>query len=217
LILLGEAPGTNEDRERKPFVGRAGRLLDEMLERAGTSRKHCVITNCACCRPPSNRDPEWSELLACEPNRLAQVNISRSVVGVALGRIALSVLKKDSTIKIGPNRSKPFWADGKVWVPTYHPAYALRNAHAVNQITGDIKLAMDIKNGIKDMPIDPDWPDWEILEGCMVVKDDSVHVEAIYRDLYPTFTRTEWARIRYSTNRDQTILMKNALGATVVK
>ena len=219
LILLGEAPGASEDRERKPFVGRAGRLLDEMLVRAGTSRKHCVITNCACCRPPSNRDPEWSELMACEPNRLSQIALARTVVGVAMGRIALSVLKHEPGIKIGVNRSQPFWADGKVWVPTYHPAYALRNAHAVPQITGDIKLAMDIKNGKVDMPVDPDWPDWEILEGCLVVKDDSIHVEAIYRDLQPVFTREEWARIRYCTpyEKQMVIYLKNTVRVDVVK
>jgi uracil-DNA glycosylase family 4 len=219
LVLLGEAPGANEDRVGKPFVGRAGKLLDEMLERVGTSRKRCVITNSVCCRPPSNRDPEWSEILACEPNRLAQTKLARTVVGVAMGRIALSVLKRDPAIKIGANRSKPFWADDMVWVPTYHPAYALRNSHAVSMITADIKLAMDIRDGRVDMPVDPEWPDWEILEGCLIVKDESIHVEAIYRDIQPTFTQAEWARLRYAPSqvKDLVSMVKKTMGATLVK
>ena len=219
LVLIGEAPGANEDKERKPFVGRAGRLLDEMLVRAGTSRKQCVITNSVCCRPPSNRDPEWSELLACEPNRLAQTNLARTLVGVVMGRIALSVLKHESGIKIGTNRSKPFWADGKVWVPTYHPAYALRNAHAVPQITGDIKLAMDIKNGKVDMPMDPEWPEWEQKQGTVIIRDESVTLPANVKGFGPIWTQEEWAKMRYQPKMAREVAnhFKNALGATVVK
>lgn len=218
LVLLGEAPGANEDRAGKPFVGRAGRLLDEMLVRAGTSYKQCVITNSACCRPPSNRDPSWSELSACEANRVAQIRLARTVVGVTLGRIALAVLKDDPTIKIGPNRSQPFWALGKVWVPTYHPAYALRNAHAEPQIIADLKLAVDLARGAKELPIDPSWPDWEIYGDILVVRDESIQVPTKLVEVTVIYTREEWARIHYHPEVQPAITtVKKAIGASVVK
>ena len=220
LVLLGEAPGANEDQAGKPFVGRAGKLLDEMLVRGGTSRKQCVITNSACCRPPSNRDPEWAELQSCEPNRKAQVQLARTVVGMTMGRIALAALTGDPSIKIGQHRGKPFWAEGKVWVPTYHPAYALRQKHAEAQIVGDIKLAVKMSLGSESLPVNPEWPPYEVINNTLVVRDESVVVENKIWELVKgvTYTREEWERLKYFTEIIPAInLMKKDLGATVIK
>ena len=93
LVLVGEAPGANEDREGRPFVGRAGKLLDEVLERAGSKRSHVMVVNSVCCRPPGNRDPEWSEIESCQPNLLAQLKLTNAKVAVTLGRVATSIIK----------------------------------------------------------------------------------------------------------------------------
>jgi len=142
LVLVGEAPGANEDREGRPFVGRAGKLLDEMLERAGSKRSHVTVINSVCCRPPSNRNPEWSEIQACQPNLSAQLKLTQGKVGVTLGRVATSILKNDPKVTMAETRSAPFLAYNKVWIPTYHPAYALRNPSAKAWITADLKIAL---------------------------------------------------------------------------
>lgn len=142
LVLVGEAPGANEDREGIPFVGRAGKLLDELLEGAGTRRSQVTITNTVCCRPPGNRDPEWAEIDACHPNLMAQLKLTNARVGVTLGRVAASIILDDPKVSIGATRSVPFIKYDKVWVPTYHPAYALRNPQAKSWIRADLSLAM---------------------------------------------------------------------------
>lgn len=142
LVLVGEAPGANEDREGRPFVGRAGKLLDELLERVGSKRSHVTVINSVCCRPPSNRDPEWSEIEACQPNLIAQLKLTGAKVGVTLGRVATSIIKKDPKVTMMETRSTPFLAHNKVWIPTYHPAYALRNPSAKAMIVADLKVAL---------------------------------------------------------------------------
>ena len=149
LILVGEAPGANEDRAGIPFVGRAGKLLDELLERAGSSRTKSTAVNTVCCRPPSNRDPSWDEVQACKPNFTAQLKLSQANVGVVLGRIAMSILSEDPKVSIGATRSIPVIKYRKVWIPTYHPAYALRNPQAKDWIVADLKLAMTYLNFAK--------------------------------------------------------------------
>jgi DNA polymerase len=142
LILLGEAPGANEDREGRPFVGRAGKLLDSLLEEAGTSRSQVTVTNTVCCRPPRNRDPSPQEVQACHPNLKAQLSLSRTPVGIVLGRVALGTLRGDHSVRLAPSLNVPFEIYDKLWFPTYHPAYALRNPSASRVILGSIETAL---------------------------------------------------------------------------
>lgn len=142
LLLIGEAPGATEDKTGKPFQGRAGKLLNELLERVGTRRNKTTVANTVCCRPPGNRDPEWFEIEACKPNFLLQTSLTRARVGVTLGRVATSIVLEDPKVSIGATRSTPFMKWDKVWIPTYHPAYALRNPQAKAWIEDDLRLAM---------------------------------------------------------------------------
>lgn len=133
LILVGEAPGANEDREGVPFVGRSGKFLNHLLETAGTHRDRCMVINALCCRPDQNRDPQDSEIEACRPNFHDQLALAQVRVGVTLGGYALSALMgwPRSIIKVRNQLEKFFWVDGRIWLSTYHPSYALRNTGTI--------------------------------------------------------------------------------------
>lgn len=198
LILLGEAPGQREDVLREPFVGPAGLLLDKMLASIGLSRNEVMIANTICCRPPGNRDPEWAEIEACGLNRRAQIGLGRTWVGVSLGRIALGTLLEDPGKSIGAFKGKPFWKGEMVWVPTYHPAYALRNKSAIVEIASHIKLAQDIHDGRKEAP-KPPTDRYVLIRGNLVVDHDRVKVPERVRELAEAiWTKEEWMRVTHS-------------------
>lgn len=157
LILVGEAPGADEDAKGVPFVGRSGRLLDALLSRAGTNRERCFVANTLCCRPPDNRDPKPRELAACRPNFEAQLNISGGWVGVTLGAYALANVmgKPRESIRMGEYLDTPVWVDGRIWIPTYHPAYALRNRSEQEVIVNSLRFALALRWGQKRLPIPP--------------------------------------------------------------
>ncbi|VFN00984.1 MAG: DNA polymerase [Candidatus Kentron sp. G] len=127
-MLIGEAPGADEDRQGEPFVGRAGRLLNAMLEAIGLSREEVYIANILKCRPPRNRDPEPAEVLACESFLLRQIALINPRIILAVGRIAAQNLLARTT-PIGQMRTRRFtFRDtGIPVVVTYHPAYFLRS------------------------------------------------------------------------------------------
>jgi uracil-DNA glycosylase len=126
LMFIGEGPGRDEDLQGEPFVGEAGKLLDKMIVAMGLQRSQVYIANIVKCRPPRNRDPEPDEIAACEPFLWAQINAVKPAIIVALGRIAAQTLLKDST-PISKMRGK--WREyrGFPLMPTFHPAYLLRN------------------------------------------------------------------------------------------
>lgn len=128
LLLIGEAPGAEEDRLGEPFVGRAGRLLDKILLAIRRNRsKDVYICNVLKCRPPNNRDPLTSEVEKCEPYLLQQIAIIRPKLIVALGRVAgITLLKIEQPLK--NMRSKLHDYYGTPLIVTYHPAALLRNA-----------------------------------------------------------------------------------------
>lgn len=126
-MLVGEAPGANEDRLGEPFVGQAGKLLDNMLRAVGRSRNNGVyIANVIKCRPPGNRDPQFDEVAQCEPYLKRQLAIIRPQLIIALGRFAAqSLLKTDASIS--SLRTRVHQYEGVPVIVTYHPAYLLRN------------------------------------------------------------------------------------------
>ncbi len=127
LLIIGEAPGEEEDRQGLPFVGAAGELLDKMLEAIDLERKkHAFITNVLKCRPPANRNPESSEICACSDLLLRQIEIISPKALLLLGRIAAQELLKTSE-SIGKLRSRIHTYNGIPAVATYHPAALLRN------------------------------------------------------------------------------------------
>jgi DNA polymerase len=127
LMLIGEAPGAEEDRQGEPFVGRAGQLLNQILRAIEFSREDVYIANILKCRPPGNRDPQPAEVEACEPYLHHQIELIQPVVICALGRIAAQTLLKTKT-PLGKLREKVHPYRGRPLVVTYHPAALLRNA-----------------------------------------------------------------------------------------
>jgi DNA polymerase len=128
LVVIGEGPGADEDAQGKPFVGRAGELLTRMLAARGVelSRDEVFITNAVKCRPPGNRNPEPEELAACAPFLNAQLATLQPKVILALGRVAAQALLATRE-PIGALRGKIHPYRGGVLIPTFHPAFLLRN------------------------------------------------------------------------------------------
>jgi DNA polymerase len=126
LMFIGEAPGAEEDKQGLPFVGRSGKLLDQLiLEEIGITRDHCFIANTLMCRPPGNRDPEPGEVATCRPWLEQKLDLIRPRVVVTLGNFATKLLldTKEGITRLR-GRTYPF-RDG-VLVPTFHPAAVLR-------------------------------------------------------------------------------------------
>lgn len=141
LLIIGEAPGANEDKQGEPFVGRAGQLLNAMLEAIGLQRADIYITNILKSRPPQNRDPLPEEIAVCTPYLLRQITLIRPKVLLALGRIATHYLL-ETTTPMGKLRGKQF-AYGPLKTPllvTYHPAYLLRSPREKRKAWQDMQL-----------------------------------------------------------------------------
>lgn len=130
LFLLGEAPGASEDRQGEPFVGRSGRLLDELLGEVGLDRDRVFVTNVVKCRPPDNRNPRADEIGACRGHLESQLRLIEPRVVVTLGNFAAQwVLSTRDGITRLRGRSYPW--EGRTVVPTFHPAAALRGGTTV--------------------------------------------------------------------------------------
>ena len=125
VVFVGEGPGFNEDREGRPFIGRAGDLLVKLLASLGWRRSDVFITNVVKCRPPDNRDPRPEEITACRPYLEQQLDLIAPKVLVTLGKFAGQLLL-DSTVGITKLRGHDYPYRGAVLIPTLHPAYALR-------------------------------------------------------------------------------------------
>ena len=125
IMFIGEGPGFNEDRDGRPFVGRSGKFLDEMLAEIGLRRQDVYITNVVKCRPPGNRDPLPSEIEACNPYLDAQIEMIAPKVVVMLGKYSFNRFFPGESI--GRARGKPRSWNGVIAYPMYHPAAALHN------------------------------------------------------------------------------------------
>ena len=139
VLFIGEGPGESEDLKGEPFVGRAGRLLDDMLKIIGLSRdKNIFIANIVKCRPPGNRDPSNSEREKCFEWLQTQIEILKPRIIVCLGRIAAAVLI-DSEFKITKDHGKWFDKNGIQYMALYHPAALLRDPHKKPDTFVDLK------------------------------------------------------------------------------
>jgi DNA polymerase len=140
-MIIGEAPGAEEDRRGEPFVGRAGQLLDEMLRAIGLARDKVFIANILKCRPPNNRDPKAAEMAACRDYLMQQIQLLQPKIILAVGRIAAqSLLESDDPVGRMRGRVNDF--DGVPLVVTYHPAYLLRSPSQKQKSWDDLCLAM---------------------------------------------------------------------------
>lgn len=142
LMFVGEGPGADEDREGVPFVGKAGQLLTKIIEAMGHSRDEFYIANVVKCRPPQNRAPEPSEIEQCAPFLKAQIEMVQPKIIVALGLYAASALTGQSASMNGLRGRfhQLAWAPDIKVMPTYHPAYLLRNPSAKKLVWEDMKL-----------------------------------------------------------------------------
>jgi len=141
LMFVGEAPGADEDRIGEPFVGRAGELLDKMIEAMGWSREAVYIANVLKCRPPGNRTPEADEVAQCQPFLAAQIASVRPRVIVALGRPAANVLLQNNA-PISALRGRFHEYRGIKVMPTFHPAFLLRSPERKRDAWSDLKQVM---------------------------------------------------------------------------
>ncbi len=139
-MIVGEAPGAEEDRQGEPFVGRAGKLLDQMLVAIGQSREQVFIANILKCRPPNNRDPKADEAAACRDYLAQQIALVRPRILLAVGRVAAQNLL-GSDEPVGRMRGRPHELDGIPLVVTYHPAYLLRSPSQKRKSWSDLCLA----------------------------------------------------------------------------
>ena len=145
IMFVGEAPGRSEDEKGRPFVGAAGRILDDMLKKAGIERSEVFITNVVKCRPPGNRVPEEDEAEACRPYLDRQIALIRPRVICILGRTAYSSLLGGSSITA--NRGKIVEKAGQKYFLTIHPAAAIYNRSLLSVLEADLKkLAREIKD-----------------------------------------------------------------------
>ncbi len=138
IMFVGEAPGLDEDRQGRPFVGAAGRVLNEQLRKVGIDRPQVFITNVVKCRPEGNRDPEGAEIEACRDHLLTQIAIINPKVICTLGRFAARTLI-DSGISISREHGKARRISGILYLPIYHPAAALHQARLIDSLESDFR------------------------------------------------------------------------------
>jgi DNA polymerase len=151
LVFVGEGPGADEDAQGLPFVGRAGKLLTQMIEAMGLQRKDVYICNVVKCRPPENRTPEEDEVSTCSPFLLRQLDVIAPKVIVCLGAVAAKALLKTNR---GISQFRGQWLDfrSSKLMATYHPAYLLRNPNAKGEVWKDLQkviaaLGLQAKKG----------------------------------------------------------------------
>jgi uracil-DNA glycosylase family 4 len=157
LMLVGEAPGKNEDLEGEPFVGAAGRLLDELLGNVGIEREDVYIANVLKCRPPGNRDPKDDEIDSCKGYLREQIRMIHPNVVVTLGNFATKLLTPTQTGITRMRGRRLNWWLGATLIPTFHPAAALRGRPQVKeQMQQDFALVAEVLEERAARDIEPE-------------------------------------------------------------
>lgn len=142
LVFVGEGPGANEDEQGRPFVGRAGKLLTDIIEKGmKIKREEVFILNIVKCRPPENREPAPDEILACMPYLRRQIDVINPEIIVPLGRPATSTLLETKS-SMSSVRGQIHMKGGRKFIPTFHPAYLLRNPPEKKKTWEDIQVVM---------------------------------------------------------------------------
>ncbi len=144
-LIIGEAPGADEDRLGEPFVGKAGQLLTSMLRAMGLAREEVFIANVLKCRPPNNRDPQSNEISSCSSFLSKQIELIRPKIILVVGRIAAqSLLNVDTPIGKMRGKKYTYQDTGIPVIATYHPAYLLRSPQQKRKAWDDLKFALNV-------------------------------------------------------------------------
>lgn len=151
LLFIGEAPGYHEDVQGEPFVGQAGKLLDQLLADIGLKRQDVYIANVLKCRPPENRDPMLDEIELCKPYLMKQIEIINPKLVVTLGNFSTKLIL-GKNIGITKVHGKKFPGDGYYILPTYHPAAALYNPGTLNSLKKDFLIIGETLNSALEAP-----------------------------------------------------------------
>ena len=145
LMLIGEGPGYDEDVQGRPFVGKAGQLLTKILQSINLPREEVYIANIIKCRPPQNRNPEPDEIQSCSPFLMKQIQVIQPKIICALGAFSAQTLLK-TDVKITALRGKFYDLEGIKVIPTYHPAFLLRNPERKREVWEDMKKIAELLN-----------------------------------------------------------------------
>ena len=149
VCFIGEAPGFYEDKEGRPFVGRAGKLLDKLIDDIGWKRENVYITNIVKRRPPENRDPTPDEIAAFAPYLSKQIEIIDPKIIVPLGRFAMNYFLP--TAKISKDQGRLFWWGQKLIIPVYHPAAALYNGSMRETLIRDFRKILKVLRKVSEI------------------------------------------------------------------
>ena len=151
LMFVGEGPGGDEDEQGIPFVGRAGKLLDKIIEAIDLKRSDVYIANIVKCRPPKNRNPEPDEASACIPFLMDQIGAIKPKIIVTLGAVAThNLLGTKGSLGSVRGRFHPLGLSGSLVMPTFHPAYLLRDPNKKREAWDDMKKVRDMYNQLKE-------------------------------------------------------------------
>lgn len=207
VAIIGEAPGANEDHEGRPFVGRAGKLLNESLSRAGFKRSDVALINVICCRPPQNDFTEAVKADAptlCKPNFLEQLAASGAWLLVPVGNRALSHVLPVVSGGITANRGKHWWEGTHLVMPTFHPAYALRSSNAKLDLITDLLAVKRVLQGVNAAPVPKDYDPTKLIRELAgeLTHDDA----AIFRK---HFKKHGWVRAWSPWLEDQVVLVRD--------
>jgi uracil-DNA glycosylase len=167
IIFIGEAPGQTEDETGRPFVGRAGRLLENLLKEIGKKREEIWIGNIIKHRPPENRDPLPDEIAFCEPFLTLQIKTINPLLIVTLGRFSMSYFYPEG--KISRDRGHLIKAKGFNVYPVYHPAAALRNPSMFNDLKTDFLRIPEVINSIKNINLPKESNPEQSLDGQLTL------------------------------------------------
>ena len=149
VMFIGEAPGKQEDIQKRPFVGRGGKLLDKMIEKTAWKREDVYITNIVKRRPPNNRDPLPEEIETYKPYLTKQIEIINPKIIATLGRHSMYYFNPN--LKISRDHGKIFRMDGRLLVPMYHPAAVLRNPNLLDEYAKEFKKLPKIVEKFPDL------------------------------------------------------------------
>jgi DNA polymerase len=206
IAIIGEAPGADEARQGRPFVGSSGQLLVELLGQAGYSRSELAYINTVCCRPPRNdfsKAEEAGAVYRCAPNFWEQISLSGAWFLVPMGNHAMWNLLPTVATGISQVRGQVRWVDQFLVLPTFHPAYALRNPKARASILEDLLMVKRIRDGIELAPVPQNYDPTRLLSTMR--EDDYTLTES--KPLKATFKKKGWI-FAYSRWLEDTVILK---------